>query len=352
VSGEPVDHRQDVEVGPNAPSFEIRYTAPTFIQPDRIRFRYRLDGVTDDWVDAGDRRSVSFYRVPAGRYTFRLMASSHTGEWSGEAQTLQIVVLPPFWGTWWFRLAMAAACASALLAVHGRRVRGLRRQQAQRSIYLQELLASQERERSRIATDMHDSLGYDLSIVQQRARQALQSLAAGTAARPDVEEILGVAHRIEGEMKAIAHALRPYHLDKVGFEQSMRDLVVEMGRASDVRLHVEISGLDGLLPREAETHVYRMVQEALNNIVKHARARHASVMARRDRQHIVITIDDDGAGFRERVPGRVADDIASFGVIGIRERARLLGGSVEISSGARAGTSLVIRIPIAPAVDA
>lgn len=347
VAGDAVDHEQSVRVPASARSFEIRYTAPTFIQPDRVRFRYRVAGLTDGWIDAGDQRTVSFYKVPPGRYTFAVVASSHTGVWSGEEETLEVVVLPPFWSTWWFRLVIAGALASTIVAAHHRRLHGLRRQQAQRSVYLQELLASQERERNRISNDMHDSLGYDLSVVKQRAREALQKLPAGDAdARQDLAEILDVAQRIEGEMKGIAHALRPYHLDKVGLEQSLRDLVDEMGRAGRVQLTAGIAGIDHLFPRDAETHIYRMVQEALTNIVKHAQASSARVAVQRDGRHVVITIDDDGAGLPQGMTSGTSDDIAAFGVIGIRERAQLLGGSAEIRSRPRAGTSLVIRIPI------
>lgn len=346
VAGEVLEPGQQLTVPSDAAMFEIAYTAPTFVNPDQVRFRYRLSGLSDAWVDAGGRRSAVFYRLPPGRYTFVLAASNHTGEWSADGPALSIVVLPPFWGTWWFRLLAVAVLASALLGVHAGRMRRVRREQAQRSVYLQELIDAQEQERTRISNEMHDSLGYEMSMVKQRVRESLARPALDADVHSDFREVLRLADRIEGEMKTIAYALRPYHLDKVGLTRSIQELVSEMREASGVELSATLAAIDDLFTPDAEIHLYRMIQESLNNIVKHSGARRATVTISRVGATVEIRVEDDGEGLvkdRERTA-------AGLGLVGIRERAGLLGGDVRIESLQRRGTSIIVRVPV-PASD-
>ena len=342
VAGEARDPQQQLTVPPDAAGFEIVYTAPTFVKPGQVRFRYRMAGLSEAWVDAGDRRSVTFNRVPPGNYTFVLSASNQGGEWSIDGPQLSVVVLPPFWGTWWFRLLAAAVLASALLGVHAGRVRRLRREQAQRSVYLQELIDAQEQERTRISNEMHDSLGYEVSMVKQRIREGLARPVLDAGVQGDFQEVLRLADRIEGEMRTIAYALRPYHLDKVGLTRSIQGLVFEMGEASGVELNAELAPIDDLFAPDVEIHIYRIIQESLNNIVKHSGARRARIAISRIGTMVEICVEDDGEGLSAHLES-AADGL---GLIGIRERARLVGGEVRIDSRQRHGTSIVVRLPV------
>jgi signal transduction histidine kinase len=307
-----------------------------------VRFRYRVDGLTDAWVDAGARRSVTFYRVPPGSYKFVLSASNNTGEWSTDEPALSIVVLPPFWGTWWFRLLAVATLASSAFGVHVGRVRRLRREQAQRSVYLQEMIDAQEQERTRISNEMHDSIGYEVSMVKQRVREGLARPVVDVAARSDFQEVLRLADRIEGEMKTIAYALRPYHLDKVGLTRSIQELVAEMADASGLELQADLAPIDDLFTPDAEIHIYRIVQESLTNVVKHSGGRRATIVISKVAQNVEIRVEDDGEGLSHHREG--AADGQGLGLVGIRERARIIGGDVRIESRPRRGTSIIVRL--------
>jgi signal transduction histidine kinase len=344
VAGELQPSSRDIRLPAGAGALEIRYTAPDFVNPEQVRFRYRLTGLSDEWVYAGDRRVASFHRIPPGNYTFAVTASNHVGVWSSEGEILHIVVPPAFWATGWFRLTAVAACIAVLAAAHTGRIRRLRREEARRSVYLQELIDSQERERSRISTEMHDSLGYDLAIVKRRAREGLDRTSADAAHGRELGDILAVTDRIESGMKAIAYALRPYHLDKIGLTRSIEALVREIGSASDIELSADIADIDGALPPDSQIHIYRIVQEGLTNVVKHARARRAKVTIARVPGQIEVRVEDDGDGFDPGTNGQSRDISDGFGVIGIRERVQLLGGVMEISSKPKRGTALVVRL--------
>ncbi len=342
-AGESKELGQEVRLPSGADAFEIRYTAPTFINPEQVRFQYRLQGLSDQWEYAGERRTASFYGIPAGTYTFAVTASNHLGASSPVAATLRIVVPPRFWGTSWFRLAVLGALGLTLGAVHVGRVRRLRREQARRSVYLQELIDSQERERARISNEMHDSLGHDLAIVRRRVREGLARPIADEATSRDFSDILAVTDRLDAEMKAIAYALRPYHLDKIGLCRSIEALVAETAAMSGLDLGAEVADIDGLLPPDSEIHLYRIVQESLTNVIKHARARRATVRVTRAAEHVEVRVEDDGDGIS------IGDSVADregFGLIGIRERVQLLGGTLEIVSTPRRGMALVVRVTV------
>jgi ligand-binding sensor domain-containing protein/signal transduction histidine kinase len=344
VAGELQEPGQQLMVPPDAAGFEIVYTAPTFVKPEQVRFRYRMTGLSEEWVEVGDRRSVSFDRVPPGQYSFVLSASNHTGGWSADGPALRIVVLPPFWATWWFKLLAVAMLASALFGVHIGRVRRLKREQAQRSVYLQELIDAQEQERTRISNEMHDSLGYDVSMVKQRVREGLARPVLDVDVRGDFQDVLRLADRIEGEMKTIAYALRPYHLDKVGLTRSIQELVFDTGDASNLELTAELAPIDDLFSPESEIHIYRMVQESLNNVVKHSGAHRATVTISRVDETVEIRVEDDGEGV-SKDQERAADG-RGLGLIGIRERARLVGGDVRVESRQLRGTSIIVTLNI------
>jgi signal transduction histidine kinase/ligand-binding sensor domain-containing protein len=344
LAGEPQARSRDIRIPAGAGALEIRYTAPAFVNPEQVRFRYRLAGLSDEWVYAGDRRVAIFHRIPPGNYTFAVTASNHLGMWSNDGEVLRIVVPPPFWATGWFRFAVAGACMAVLIAAHTGRIRRLRREQARRSVYLQELIDSQERERSRISTEMHDSLGYDLAIVKRRAREGLDRTSADAASGRELGDILAVTDRIESGMKSIAYALRPYHLDKIGLTRSIEALVQEMSQASGIELSASIADIDGALLPDSQIHLYRIVQEGLTNVVKHARARSAKVTIVRVSGQLEVRVEDDGDGFDSGTNGRSRRTNDGFGVIGIRERVQLLGGVMEISSKPKRGTALVVRL--------
>jgi signal transduction histidine kinase len=332
------------------------------MMPEQVHFRYRLtrqpattftaDGTPAEWNEVGDRRSVSFHRLPPGQYTFEIAAAGQTGVWSDTVSALQIKVLPPIWETWGFRLLATAIVTVSIVAIHVGRVRRLRREQARRSAYLQELIDSQERERRRISNEMHDSIGYDLALLKRYAREGRERSDGDEAAAASFDEIVDVADRVDSDMKTIAFALRPYHLDRIGLTRSIEALVPETGGADEPAWSTAIADIDGVFPKELEIHVYRIAQEGVSNVLKHANARRARLTVSRNAEHVEIRIEDDGAGLDGSPEGAVAAATDGMGLIGIRERAQLLGGDVTVDSSHKRGTVIVVRLRTQGAIHA
>ena len=345
LNGDPVDFNTGITVPRGARTFEIRFTAPSFVKPAQVRFRYRLAGLEEQWTDAGERRWASFHAVPPGRYRFEVVAASHDGVWNTGGPHVDIVVVPPFWRTWWFIGLALVATFTAAVGGHEQRIRRVRRLHAMQEEFSQRLIDSQERERRRVSNEMHDSLGQHMAILKKKARAGLQ-LAGDPAAAEAFGEIAALAETVNTEMKEIAYAVRPHHLDTIGLSKTIETMVTRVGRACDIQLTADIIPMDERVPEASHIHIFRIVQEAVSNIVKHSGATRANVIVARGPGSIVITVEDNGRGFSPDALDAARLAMHGAGLVGIRERARILGGRVEIHSNARTGTTLTVTLPL------
>jgi signal transduction histidine kinase/ligand-binding sensor domain-containing protein len=340
-SGEPVDFAGDVEIPPGSDSFEFRYTAPSFIEPAQIAFRYRLEGLADDWVDAHGARTAIYHRVPPGRYRFNVIAANNDGVWNTTGAGVDLVVLPPLWRTWWF-IALASAASTALLWLgYRRRMSRLRREHAVQRAFSRQLIDSLEHERRRISNEMHDSLGQDLSIIRFRARRSSEKPNGDGDARKELEEIGALAEKTSAELKEIAYGLRPYQLDKVGLSRTIEGMIRRVRSSCDIEFDTRIADVDDVIGPDSTIHIYRIVQEAVSNIVKHSKAQRARVTIDRVGSTVEIRVEDDGVGTAIAGGGVLESPATTFGIMGMHERARLAGGSIEVRSTPGAGTSVI-----------
>jgi signal transduction histidine kinase/ligand-binding sensor domain-containing protein len=338
-----VDFSDGVEIGPDQENFEIRYTALSFIKPEQIRFKYKLIGLDEEWIDAGNRRTVSYYRIPPGRYRFVVIAANSDNVWNMQGQGIDIVVLPPFWRTWWFLSLIVIGLASVTFLFYERRVFRLRKEHALQTAFSQQLIESQETERKRIASELHDSLGQDLLVVKNTALSGLTSGGDESLARKKFDEISTMTSRALEEVREITQNLRPYHLDRLGLKEALEFMTEGIANLSKIHFSSAIDTIDGMLSKEAEMHLYRIVQEAANNIIKHSGATEARVTLQRKGRLLQLSIEDNGQGFfsNSRVVGSYP---RGFGLTGISERVRILGGVESIVSIPGQGTTITMSM--------
>jgi signal transduction histidine kinase len=200
-----------------------------------------------------------------------------------------------------------------------------------------QILESQEKERQRIGNSLHDSLGQDLLVIKNLAVIALEDLRSKKDAAPNVREISSLASQVLAEVREISYDLRPHHLDQLGLTGAVRSVISRVGASSTIIFTASLDDLDELLPLALEIHLFRIVQEALNNIIKHSQATQASVQIHRKGDALHLLIQDNGAGFDLRRRG--------FGLTGMAERTRILGGTIDIRSAPGAGTSITVIVP-------
>jgi len=254
------------------------------------------------------------------------------------------------WGLykWRILLALAATC-SVFGAIYYARVAHLQAAHQAQAAFTRELILSQENERKRIAGELHDTLGQDLLLIKNR----LGILAATAQHPPEVARQLGelsqTASRTIGDVRSISQALRPVALEQVGLTKAIAWMIEQIGQVSTTKFSLEIDNIDGLLTPDLEINLYRIVQEALNNVVKHAQATEVIVVASRGPGQITLSILDNGRGFDsndQEAERSKQGRRATLGLAGMAERAKMLDGHFEIQSAQAIGTKVTLTVPL------
>ena len=223
----------------------------------------------------------------------------------------------------------------------------LQRAQAAQQAFSRQLIASQEAERKRIAAEMHDSLGQRLVVIKNLAYLLLRSKKAAPADDSDAQTIAEISDEASSaiaETREISYNLRPFQLDRLGLTKAIEAMIRTTGIASGIRITSELDNIDDIFPEDLRINFYRIVQESLGNIMKHAQATEVSVRLKRRLDEVILTIEDNGHGFTpgERSP---QPSHSGFGLTGMGERASLLGGELKVRSAPGKGTTVLFQIP-------
>ena len=311
----------------------IEYTALSLGAPEKVAFRYRLEGRDDDWVEAGNRRQAFYTDLPPGPYRFRVIAANDRGVWNEDGAAWAFSIAPAYYQTNVFRLAAVASVILGLTLLYRLR---LRRVTAQLHARLQERLD----ERTRVAQALHDTLfqGFASSSMQLHV---VADEIADQEARSKLTRVLQRMNRIIDEGRESVSGLRvPVDDDLEG--ALARDAEHFKGeRQIDVRLAVK--GKPRPLDPLARDAVYQIGREALANTFRHARAKHVEIDVEYSRAELTVRVRDDGRGMAPPVvdEGRPGH----FGLPGMRERAEQMGAVLRLWSRAGAGTEVEIHVP-------
>jgi signal transduction histidine kinase len=349
VDGRSIVTDAKTSLAPGELSLEIQYTALSFIKSGQIRFRYKMEDLDPDWIDAGARRTAYYTRIPPGDYTFRVIAANSDGVWNTEGAHLAVTVLPPFYRTWWFQVAASLGTLTISAIAWRYRVSQLERAKAIQQAFSRQLIASQEEERKRIAAELHDSLGQRLVIVKNLAMFFLRAQgedAASSGKLRSIEEISAEAALAINETREISYNLRPFQLDRLGLTKAIEAIIRTASTASAITFSQALDNIDEVFPEDLRINFYRIVQESVSNVIKHAEATEVSVHVERTALEVLLTIRDNGKGFTPRA-AKSDGERTGFGVTGMEERALTLGGRLTVQSAPGQGTTLTVRIPIA-----
>lgn len=308
-------------------SVEIQYAALSYVAPEKVRFKYRLDGFDADWVDAGSRRVAYYTRLPAGSYAFQVIAANEDGVWNFTGTTLQLTQQPRWYQTGWFRFGAVALGAALALGLHRARVWQVRGRYAA-------VLA----ERSRIAREIHDTLIQTISAISLRLEGLKGKLASSSpAADSHLESARELARSGLIEARRSIWELRCTALESADLMQAIASVAREVSRSSDVR--VQVSGDCPRLPAVVETNLFRIAQEAMLNAVRHGRASVINIDMTVDRRRVKLSVCDNGRGFC------VTDRAVGAGLLGMEERAHQIGGVFSLRSTPGAGAQVSVSLP-------
>jgi signal transduction histidine kinase len=335
-------------IPPGHKQFEFRFTALSFDAPDKTRFRYRIDGLDDDWVDADTRRTAHYGNLPPNQYRFRVIASTSEGGWSEAGAALAFTVEPHFYQTWWF-LALAGigivggGAGVARRAATRKYRRELSRLEQQHAI---------ERDRARIAQDIHDDIGAGLTQITLLSELARREPEQTTA---HLERISHSARQLTRAMDEIVWAVDPQHDTFNGLMDYVSAFAEDFLRVAGIRCRMEVPASLPNMRVEAELryHLFLAVKEALNNVVKHAQATEVWLRLRVERDGFTLIIEDNGRGCPENgagsgagvKTGSGADRIArGSGLPNLERRLQAVGGRCSLRSAPGQGTAIELSL--------
>jgi signal transduction histidine kinase/ligand-binding sensor domain-containing protein len=313
--------------------FQFDYAGLSFVAPQKVRYRYMLDGFDHDWTDAGARRFAYYTNIPPGKYTFRVQAANNDGVWNLQGTTLQFELEPHFYQTIWFYLLLAIAAAALVATLLKRRL-----------LHAQREFGAVLGERNRIAREIHDTLaqGYVGISVQLEVLAELLRHNKVEAAATQLDTTR--AHVREGlaEARQSIWALRSQDSGEKTLPVRLRR-VTEKAESSGLDAKFSVFGAYRPLPPNTEREILRVAQEAIHNVEKHAGAQHLSVRLDYGPAEIALEVRDDGRGFA--MSEETASAPGHYGFTGMRERAAAIVGTLEVTSEPGAGTSVRLHAP-------
>jgi signal transduction histidine kinase/ligand-binding sensor domain-containing protein len=312
-------------------NIEFNYTGLSFVLPELIRFRYKLEGYDGNWVEAGTRREASYANLPPGNYRFHVTACNFYGSCNEEGAAVEFTLQPTLVQRGWFWTLMAGLAGAMAWGAYQLHIRRLRERY--------DLIVS---ERSRIARELHDTLIQGFSGITM-ALQALATRLRSSEARGALEEIIDDAAACLRETRQSVSGLRAAAGPESGLAESIRRTVNEITETKDVRLRLSLEEVGRRFPPEVEYNLLRIASEAVSNAVKHSGASTIDVVLRADAEGVRLLIRDDGSGMNgvaESGPGA-----GHYGLIGMKERASQIGADLKLMSEPGEGTTVSVTLP-------
>lgn len=320
---------------------EINYTGINFSDPDKVEFRYKMIGLNDNWIDVRNQRSAIYSKIPPGNYTFQVTAANSDGVWNTEGASFKIIVTPPFWDTYWFYGLIFMLLIGLAYSIMYYRTLKLKEENERKKRFAEELIDSQEQERRRIASELHDGLGQQILVIKNRVELARLQLENSSEISEQLDEIQHSALISINDVRNISHALRPVLLEKFGLTDALIELCEQLQKSSSIEWSYHIDDINKVILKNREINFYRVIQESINNILKHSKATEASIMVRKINNEVQAVVWDNGKGF-DSSPAKLTNGL---GVLGMKERVESLGGTIFIKSTPFEATVIKINIP-------
>ena len=338
---------------------EIDYTALNLVAPEKVRFKYKLEGYDRDWQDVGNRRQAFYTNLSPASYRFRVIACNNSGVWNEQGDTLELSIAPAYYQTTWFRALCVLASLAMLWALYQLRVRALKRRQAllERNQALlerhqseiralnEQMVKAQEAERIRISGELHDGVLQQITSLTLRLGKVKRQVPPDSEATATVSGLQQQLIQIGTDIRHLSHELHPALLQEAGLPAALSSYCEEFSKVRGLPVSCEADESVEELSPGAALCLYRIAQEALGNAAKYAKARKVEVRLSRSDGLVRLSVSDDGVGCAPNRAGKTG----GLGLINMRERVLQLNGMFEFDSEPGRGTTVKVEIPFRPA---
>ena len=324
-----------LQLPPRTSGLRIAYTALSLTIPERVRFKYKLDGVDSDWQEASSRREAAYTNLGPGSYHFHVIACNNDGVWNERGSTLSFIILPAFYQTYWFRAMEWMAAAGLLWLLYWLRLRQVTWQ-------IHERLDTKLEERERIARELHDTLLQGFQGLILRFQAVMKLLPKDGAAFPMMVEALDRADLVLIEGRQSVRDLREAEISRRSLSESLMKCGEELEPQHSSQFSVAVLGTPLTLSPVVCSEVERIAREAIMNAFQHSRAVRIEVELTYGSARLCIRVRDNGIGIDEGTLNK--GKIGHWGLSGMRERAQKIGAQLNIRSTAKAGTEIELLV--------
>lgn len=331
IDDQPASLNSKLKVPPGRSRIEIHYAGLSFVAPQKVQYRYKLQGFDQQWVNAGTQHTAFYTNLAPGKYTFNVMAANQDGLWSTGAAEVQFTVLPRMYQTWWFRVVIIITLILFAYLVYWFRVRSVRAQ-------FQAVLG----ERTRIAREIHDTLAQSFAAVSVQLEVVSQLLPTSIdAARKSLDTARELVRTSLDEARASIWDLRSQGNDQETLATRIRKMADQLSSPHAIKTQLQVNGIYRPLATSVETEIERIAREATVNAVRHSGAQSINLRLTYDARTFELTVRDNGKGFPDAPPDSRS---GHFGITGMHERANKIGGRLEITSNPEEGTEVRLTL--------
>jgi signal transduction histidine kinase/ligand-binding sensor domain-containing protein len=313
-----------------------------FTDPKKLKYQWKLEDFDRDWINGGTRRTATYSNLAGGKYVLKVKATNVDGIWSEATLNLSITVTPPFYRTVWFWGLITLTVGILFWLLYRNRIQQLEAINDAQIRFSRQLIESQEAERKRIASELHDGLGQSLLVIKNRTTIGKRLAHDGAKVTAQLEEISNATGQALEEVRGIAYNLRPYHLERLGLRESLNAMIEKIRAATGLEINARVALYDEVFSKNDEVTFYRVIQECLNNVIKHANASAVEISIVQNETQVTTRIQDNGCGF----VAALESQSSGFGLLGLSERVRMLDGTHSVESEAGKGTTVTVIIPL------
>jgi ligand-binding sensor domain-containing protein/signal transduction histidine kinase len=317
-----------IVIPPGKGKLEFHYAGLSFLAPSKVRYKYKLGGFDDGWIEAEGRRVAYYTNIPPGKYTFHVIACNNDGVWNESGAALRLTLQPHFYQSpWFYSLGMVSLFAIAW-AIHRYRIARL---------------IEIERVRTRIATDLHDDIGSGLSqiaILSEVARRKVDLTESHIG--HELKNIAAASRELVDSMSDIVWAVNPGKDHLGDLVQRMRRFASDVLTARNITFRFEstVTAPERRLNPDIRRHFFLIFKEALNNMIRHSQCTTAEITLQNEANFLVMKISDNGKGFD------LPETTHGQGLRNMRKRASEMNGKLQIQSVSGQGTTLVLKVPL------
>ena len=338
ADGRKYDDLTLLKLPPRTVNLKIAYTATSLTAPQRVRFRYKLEGQDKEWQDAGTRREAFYTNLDPGSYQFHVIACNNDGVWNEVGSTIGFVVLPAFWQTVWFRVLCILALVGFLWLLYLLRLK-------QATAQVQQRLSVRLEERVRIARELHDTLLQGFQGLVLRFDAVMKTIPVDHPARNLMYFVLVWADEVLLEGRERVRDLRHDETSISELPDMLAASGNELAREHPIRFSPSVIGTQRPLDPVVGDEVFRIGQEALTNAFRHSQSTKIELEITYERNRLQLRVRDDGIGINHHVLHGGRD--GHWGLVGMRERTEKIGGQLRIWSQEGAGTEIELTVPAA-----